>query len=306
MHVRHILVAVDLSPLSERAVDEAIRWTRAFRGEITRVTLFHVDETPSLSIGNATSVLDLMTKVAHARSEHLGHLAKRLSETGVEVGVEVAAGLPHEEILSAVTRLSADWLVIARRKNGEEGFLLGSTTKRILRKINCPVLVCNGLDDDQTATIDHTKLIVTTDFSDYSVHGLQEAADLAKRLNASLTAVHALRLPILVPFLPGEFPLQIPQDSLAHLSAVQQGELDTWIATNAPRHQTINTRLVIGSSIANAISDFALSQHAGLIVVAAQGKGAFTSFFLGSTTQSLAERVPCAVLVLPSKEQHAA
>ena len=140
--LKRILVPVDFSPLSKKAVHYATRLARQFGAELN---LFHVVEPeippafdgfmippPPVSNGSSThSAGQLKALVNSVRNAG----APRVSST-------VRCGLGSIEIVDAAKELDVDLIVIATHGyTGWKHFAIGSTAERVVRAAPCPVLV---------------------------------------------------------------------------------------------------------------------------------------------------------------------
>lgn len=142
INLKRILVPVDFSPLSKKALLYAARLAQQFNAAID---LFHVVEpevppafdgfmiVPSpISSGTTSSCTGQMTAmVAAARSAG----AERMKTS-------VRCGLAAFEIVEAAKEFDADLIVIATHGyTGWKHFAIGSTAERVVRAAPCPVLV---------------------------------------------------------------------------------------------------------------------------------------------------------------------
>ncbi len=142
MQLRRILVPVDFSPHSLKALRYARAFARQFKASLV---LLHVNEPvvfPS-ELGYAplaTEALDRgFQKDAQAR---LTSLAAECTAEGMQTETSVRVGRPYNEISTAATELDADLIIIATHGfTGLTHVLLGSTAERVVRHATCPVLV---------------------------------------------------------------------------------------------------------------------------------------------------------------------
>ncbi len=140
--LKRILVPVDFSPLSKKAVHYATRLARQFGAELN---LFHVVEPeippafdgfmippPPVSNGSST----------HSAGQ-LKALVNSVRNAGVpRVSSTVRCGLASIEIVDAAKELDVDLIVIATHGyTGWKHFAIGSTAERVVRAAPCPVLV---------------------------------------------------------------------------------------------------------------------------------------------------------------------
>lgn len=142
INLKRILVPVDFSPLSKKALLYAARLAQQFKAEIH---LFHVVEPeippafdgymiapPPMTNGASASCAGQMkTWVNSARNAGVAH-----------VGSTTRRGLASLEIVEAAKELDVDLIVIATHGyTGWKHFAIGSTAERVVRAAPCPVLV---------------------------------------------------------------------------------------------------------------------------------------------------------------------
>ena len=140
MLFKRVLVPVDLSSFSARAVEYAARVT-AEDGEITLLTVisdvlpyfdFFPIEYPSP---------DYFEAMKEKAESELRALAGR-NAAGVRATISIRRGYPAAEIIQTARDESFDLIVMATHgHSGLEHALLGSITEKVLRKAHCPVLV---------------------------------------------------------------------------------------------------------------------------------------------------------------------
>lgn len=134
-----ILVAVDFSPGSLRALDAALRW----RGGSSELTVLHVldrgfaERIEWLGLGTADAVLARMRE--HAGEE----LARLIAERGAaRVETMVVVGEPFVEIVKIANDLECDLIVMGIHGDttGIAPLLFGGTAEKVLRAATRPVL----------------------------------------------------------------------------------------------------------------------------------------------------------------------
>jgi nucleotide-binding universal stress UspA family protein len=139
--LKRILVPIDFSDCSRKALQYAIPLAKQYEGTLTLLSVVS-PITPGL--GDYAG-LDLTTLEADLRSNE----ARRLAELyRVEVREEVPAdrlvrvGSPALEIIRVAKQLPADLIVISTHGNtGIKHVLLGSVAEHVVRRAPCPVLV---------------------------------------------------------------------------------------------------------------------------------------------------------------------
>lgn len=124
--VERIQVCTDGSPLSDKAVDEAIALAQLSKASLIVMTATSGKES------ERDSVRERMKKVAQRAKE---------ASVAYELVVEEAKA-PFEGIVAVAKKHNVDYVVMASRGLGTVGSLfLGSETQKVLASIDRPVLV---------------------------------------------------------------------------------------------------------------------------------------------------------------------
>jgi nucleotide-binding universal stress UspA family protein len=132
--LKKILVPVDFSDCSKKALQYAVRFARQFGAELT---LLHVvpryPAIPEMGPIDVETVQDGRTQLEVVRLT-IGDLAP--------CDTLLRTGTPYMEIVEAAKEQSIDLIIIAT--HGHKGLthvILGSTAERVVRQAPCPVLV---------------------------------------------------------------------------------------------------------------------------------------------------------------------
>ncbi|GGL39202.1 universal stress protein UspA [Halarchaeum grantii] len=140
----HILVPTDGSDASIEALDEAFELAERF--EATVHALYVVDDAALASTGLDDMSFDTHVDDFFADMEAVGERATdRIREAAAEEGIDVVTavvnGTPAHEIVTYANEHDIDLVVMATHgRRGVERVLLGSTTERVVRRANVPVL----------------------------------------------------------------------------------------------------------------------------------------------------------------------
>ena len=141
LRVQSILVPLDFSPPSKKALDYAVAFARQFKAKLT---VLHVVEPVGMPDFAASFPLAMESNqlMAAAKSELEGVIkAARIPHGSVEK-VLVRFGRSFHEIASAARTRKVDLIIISTHGyTGLKHALLGSTTERVVRHAPCPVLV---------------------------------------------------------------------------------------------------------------------------------------------------------------------
>jgi nucleotide-binding universal stress UspA family protein len=142
--IRSILVPLDFSKPSEKALQQAAALARQFGAKLTLLNVVEPIAMPDFAYYPLMMENDKV--VAGAR--------KRLDQVWARQGIEqdlvekvlVRNGPAHREITDAARSLKSDLIVIATHGHtGLAHVFLGSTAERVVRHAECPVLVVRGL-----------------------------------------------------------------------------------------------------------------------------------------------------------------
>jgi universal stress protein A len=140
--LERILVAVDFSEVSNKALKYAISFARQSGAAIT---LLHVAEPiachADYGYGAITRQVPNARLLGTARRK-LGTLGKRVAGCGFKVATVVRSGVPHQEITQAARDLDTDLIVIGiRGEDASNRRPISPTTDRVVWHAPCPVLV---------------------------------------------------------------------------------------------------------------------------------------------------------------------
>lgn len=147
-----ILLAVDDTPCTVKAIDYAKDLVREFHSSIALVTV--VPPTSPANYG-ADPLLGQQPIVVPEVSEIQQESAQRYLESiaadfegAQEVFLFNKVGNVRDEILSTAVEWTADLIVMGSNgRTGFEHFISGSVSESVIRKASCPVLVIPGKCD---------------------------------------------------------------------------------------------------------------------------------------------------------------
>jgi nucleotide-binding universal stress UspA family protein len=131
---RHVVVGVDGSPGSARAVELALVTAEATGCEVTVVVGWNVEVHEGVVVTEPGSARWVAVEQRHAERARavLGPLAA--THPGVRVEVAVRHGAPSREIVEEAARREADLVVVGSRGfGGFRGLLLGSVTRHVVQ-----------------------------------------------------------------------------------------------------------------------------------------------------------------------------
>lgn len=138
--MHNILVPVDFSECSRKAMQYAGGFARQFNAE---VTLLHVVVTvpppPQMLIFEAETVT---AKYHEQAAKQLAEWRKEIVSQGTVKAVVRGGVAAHQEIVMAAQECNTDLIVMGNHgRSGLARLFTGSTTERVVRHAPCPVLV---------------------------------------------------------------------------------------------------------------------------------------------------------------------
>jgi nucleotide-binding universal stress UspA family protein len=271
MKRKEILVATDLSPRCDRAIDRALALARQWKAG---VDILHVVEPGTMLDGEA--------EAGAARD----HVLATLPDLPPDAEIILASGSAPETIAqTAEERGSALIVTGVARHNSVGDYVLGTAVDHIVRNATVPLLVVKQRPRKPYAT-----MLVATDLSECSRDALMQAAALFP--DVALHLVHAFHVP---------YEAWLTSDEVrAEIRDQAQRALDEFL-NEPPLPETlrgrIQGRLDYGETaqvIARALQD----TDADLAVFGTHGKSGFVHALMGSNAESLLSWVPVDTLMI--------
>lgn len=140
----HIIVPLDTSDVSARALDAATKLAGSFDARIT--LLIVLDTAVRNGLREAAESESVM--IEREAESYLGAIAEGMRRSGMSVTMTVVDGLdPAAAISEASESENADLIVMCTHgRTGAERWLLGSVTDRVIRSSTVPVYVIPARD----------------------------------------------------------------------------------------------------------------------------------------------------------------
>jgi len=218
--------------------------------------------------------------------------AASAEQRDVSTVTEVIQGEPYSTIVEYADSREIDLIVMPTHgRQGLERFLLGSTTERVVRQANVPVLTIQP-DEDRTIEYPYQNVLVPTDGSECANQALALGADVA---NTHGAALHLLSV---VAFTS----LGVDVRSEIRTTALEERANDLVedakkFATNAGV-DSVSTTVGYGASIHRAILSYLDDHDIDLVVVGTHGRTGFDRYLLGSVTEYLIRTASIPVLTV--------
>lgn len=286
VQLKRVVVAVDFASASMAAATWVAR--NLGRGtELVLVHAVHVPEPPAFLRGRYPPS-DQLIATARAGAEKRIADFVAVEATGL-VWTEVRVGAPDVVVVEVARDYSADLVVVGRHTpRGDAWERLGTTTERIIRRSEVPVLIVPEGQADAPR-----RLLAAVDGSTMTLPVLQWADLLADRFRADATVAHVLQTS---PFTAAvEDPIATPGAS----EETMRAEVEQWLGEELGRlpHGDRMTPSILDGRPAAAILAEADRLSSDLLVVGSRGAGPGHRLLLGSVSEAVMRAARCAVLV---------
>lgn len=276
IHIQNIMIPVDFSEPSKKAVDYGISLALEFEA---RLILAHITPFDKRKYEEA--------KV------HLLDLIPPLHRNGLVFETIVKGGDVKDGLIGTVLDKKVDLVVMGTHSRPYfERVLLGSVTERMLRKLPVPILTV-GPD---SGPAEFHRILYATDLSDGSEGGLRFAMRLARGLNAELKVIHVMQAAHQF-FGGGEVAAYLPNYEDEMWKQTEE-RLNRLVALNSDGSVPTMTALATGTPY-HMINRLAQEYGANLIVMNLQSKGRLERALLGSTAERVIRTAAVPVLSLP-------
>jgi len=294
---KNILVGVDLS-WGDRAVAEELSEPNA---EAVRQALWlaklnsaSVHFLFSLELSSKTQQLisqssDTESSVIDEAEDRLSKMVAEVRAQGIAAEGQVVVGKSWVEMIQQVLRNRHDLVLVGTRHLGAlQGFLLGSTAIKLLRKCPCAVWVTQPRPNQECKSI-----LIAHDMRPVGDMALDLGASMAELQNAQLHVLHAAEFPEFDYILPSRIPTADEREEFRSEfeGHVKQQLQRTDISLPAKTHFAIEPP---DFAILNCVKQYDVD----LLVMGTLGRSGVSGFITGNTAEKLLPQIPCSLLAI--------
>jgi nucleotide-binding universal stress UspA family protein len=278
---RHILAAIDGSPVSLHALEQALKFTGC------QLTIAAV--VPPLPGDLKDTAPEVESRLQAPYKHALAQCQKLAQARGLPLTTLLIKGEPHEAISVAAREQGCDLVVIGKRGHHlPPGARMGRVTERVIGFCPTDVLVVPA-----RGTLNLDRLLLPVDGSRFSRQATERALSLAAA-DTTLLVVSVLDAP------PG-FVTEVPEIARDLLNSLE--ELVAEVARQAAnRGLPCETRVAVGPAY-RTIVEMAGEWGAGLIVMGSHGRTGLKRLLMGSVTERVVGQAPCPVLVVKADQR---
>lgn len=283
--IDRILVGFDFSPCSMLALQHAIDLAGAADAELD-ILFVEVLHGETLNEATRRKLTQLVNEQLHLRDK----ADLKVTESVERYFAAAPAILDHAE------SRGADLIVLGTHgRRGLRALMLGSVAQEIVRGADVPVLTVRDKSCRDMKSRRIEKILVPFDFSIHSRRALEQALDVAEKMDASITVLHVIEErfhpAFYGPFFQSIYDVDpdIEKKTLRHL----EGE----IAAVKDSGVDMSTDVAAGYP-GTEISAYADEHQIGLIVMSTHGLAGLERLSLGSVTERTLSTAHCPVLTL--------
>ena len=290
MKINKILVPVDFSECSNKAVDFALHLGDKFNAHITLlhiVSLFHEDV-------NEESRLHDFERVIQNREQWINGKLKEHENTADQHRVKVDSVLLRgfttaDKILEYIQENNFDLVVIGSHgRTGIKHLLQGSVSEKVVRLSNIPVLTIHH----SAKNYDPKIILVPIDFSKFSKIAMERAQFFAQLYNAKIIFLHIIEQVIHPAFYAANI------ESVFQIDPSLKKRTLNKLKEFVDLPEIKSEYLVLEGKAYKEIVETANKKKVDLIVMGTQGLTGLDYFLMGSTAERVVRLAECSVLTV--------
>lgn len=293
--MKKIIVGIDLSTQSERALGHAIDLARHRGAEVMMVLVDAVPEMPAVVDPSAVAIAEQYTRVLADRlaadRKEFAALRERWQGHGATLSSLVVDGHADERLTAVANEVGADLIVVGSHgRTGLRRWLAGSVAERVVRQAAQSVLVARG----DPPSGGYQRVVIGSDFSPGAEQAFARAIPLLAQ-TARVELVHGWSGPWSMP----ETAILAYESMYGTVRGMLQ-EATQRIVAMLREHGRGEVR--VGGRLVEAAGAYALTEtaadiHADLIVVGSHGRRGLRRWMIGSVAEVTVRHAPCSVLV---------
>lgn len=288
MQFKRVLVAVDFSERSRRAVERVV-WLALEPGAV--VVLLHV--LPD-GAGGDMRAERAASEALFAEAEALEEAARIAGRSDLRVETVLGRGRPFPETLRHLREVDADLLVLGRvGESGLRDVFLGSTARGVLRDVNVPVLLVERRPEGP-----YRRVSVAVDPFEPITPVVLPAVYLAGRVASEVELLHAAELPEYRTLEREGARRQVLSDYTEETCRRARAAFDTSVA--GLRVPGCRVKQVMGTGDPRELLPrWAEERSFELLVLGSHHRGGLERAVLGSVAADVVQKVACDTLVVP-------
>jgi len=286
--IRSIVVAVAALEAEDPLLKTAVELADSVGATLYVVHAFHVPDAalspyPEMSYFSP----EILTEVREDMDRRLAAHVRQFTDSD-RVVTRVVASTAELAVLDTAREVGADLIVTGATRRGKLGrVLLGTTSQRVIRAAEAPVLMVHG-----ESRREPRRVLFTTDLTEMSITAHRAglalvrtfAGDAALEMRCLLVADYDVHLPP-----------PLGDSAVAEIAGPKLNEFLRRVSPDKP----IEGRVRVGHPPDEIIAE-AEEWDADLLVLGTHGRTGASRFLIGSVAESVVRDAPCDVLVIPN------
>jgi nucleotide-binding universal stress UspA family protein len=291
--IRNILVPLDGSPLSEKALPIAKFVCNTFDGRITLLSSVSPDKISKDELEALESYQE--------RKSYLNKLTHRLSDECPNISISVQAGDVTDLINNMVSESKIDLVTLSTRgESGIKTFVTGSVANQIIHNSKCPVLVVPAQmnNNQKRPSIVINNILVPLDGSKHSEKVLPYIIN-SKGFESKVTLLS-------VPEIPEPRMFGATVDEIQKLRKESESKAINYLNIIAEKLHYNNLDVqyvVVGTRPTDTILAVAEEVGADAIMMATKGLGGMDRILIGSVAEQIIQKSHIPVFLIPVHNQ---
>jgi nucleotide-binding universal stress UspA family protein len=296
MNIQHILVPLDFSEFSDKALDFTLSIAAKFQSEIT---LFHAVVLFQDDVGEEQRLQEYEEWIKRREQNihlQMNNSLQKTKNCGLSVTSIIRRGVNAADvILEYLEHHSYDLVIMGTHgRTGLKHLLLGSVAEKVVRLSPIPVMTIHrSLQKFQIS-----KILTPIDFSIYSKNAADDAIAFASHLGSSIEFIHVIEYDIHPSFYTA---------GIESIFQIDKG-LKNRVVINLKEFLSdqlepdLQAEYVVREGKAHKeIVDYAKDSKSDLIVIATHGLTGLDYILLGSTAEKVVRSAGCPVLTVKRK-----
>jgi nucleotide-binding universal stress UspA family protein len=298
MTLKNILVPIDFSDFSDKALEYAVQLAETFQSNLTilhAIVLFQDD------VGEEERLQEYEDWIKRREAKIHAQMKKNLQRTkgkNLKVKSVILRGInAADTILEYLDIHPFDLIVMGTHgRTGLKHFLLGSISEKVVRLSPIPVLTIHR----SLTELKLNKILVPIDFSIPSKDAADQAIGFSSFYEAVLEFIHVIEQDIHPSFYASGVDSIFEIDKGLQKRVIEN--LEEFLADQLPPN--IQTNFLVREGKAHReIVDYANENSIDLIIIATQGLTGLDYALLGSTTEKVVRWATCPVLTVKRREE---
>lgn len=284
-----ILLATDLSGRGDRALDRAAQLARQWDAKL--LVLHALEPTPEDMIRPPYEEAPSWRRPPDPAAAIERRIRADLRDEVADLEIRVQEGNPAQAIMDVASSEGCDLVILGMARDEMFGrVLLGSTVEHMVRKSPVSVLVVKTRPRGPYAHI-----LVGTDFTEESRHGLKAAATLFPE--SAFTLMHAFDMPYKN--------LRLDTKLADDFGAMEKATIEAFIdEAKLPENVRAKVRTMIEHGAPEImLRDYAIEQGADLTVIGAYGRGLLFHVLIGGAAKRIVDSIPSDILVIRARDE---